>query len=238
MANNEYMEMIELPVSTCEMIVVPKKKRSVKRNVVKKVNKKIAEHVDALPEDIEKSSEAEDASNFVLVEKKEKKRGFDIVAAQVAAVFMLVVAIILTNVFWENSGINTLIKTVFSSETQTLDERTHDVFSAALPSSGEIALEEGIMTIGSDGAIYSPVEGVVAEVIDSDGKYTVTISHSDKFKTVISGLDHAYVSAGEKALKGIPVGYGVKDECKVAMFEDDKIITAYALEGGSIVWEK
>ena len=248
MANSEYMEMIELPVSTCEIIVAPKKKKIAKRNVVKKVNKKIVDESKPLDSvegsgvnlaennvDIEKRPE----SDIVLYEKKEKKKfKFDLVAAQVAAIFVIVVAIILTNVFWENSGINTLIKSVFSTESITEDARSHDVFSATVPSTNEIVLEEGVMTIAAKGSVYSPVEGEIADVFEKDGEYTLTIRHSDKFKSIISGLDHAYAQKGEKVYKGIPVGYSENGECKVAMFEDDSLITAYSLDGGSIVWEK
>ena len=248
MANSEYMEMIELPVSTCEIIVAPKKKKVAKRNVVKKVNKKIIDDVKnepALPEsaptDISYQAENEQniGSDIVLYEKKEKKKsGFDFVAAQVAAIFVLVVGIILTNVFWENSGINTLIKSVFSTETKAEDNRAHNVFAAAAPSANEITLEEGVMTINAKGAVYAPVEGEVADVFEQDGKYTLTVRHSDKFKSVIAGLDHVYVGKGEKVYNGIPIGYSEQGECKVAMYEDNGIITAYTLDGGNIVWEE
>ncbi|MBP5177360.1 MAG: hypothetical protein ILP02_02115, partial [Clostridia bacterium] len=40
MSNGEYSEMIELPVSTCEMVVVPTKKRLFKGRLIKKVNER------------------------------------------------------------------------------------------------------------------------------------------------------------------------------------------------------
>lgn len=243
MANEEYLEMIELPVSSCEMVVLPKRKRFKKSKLVKSVNKKIdkAEKTkveEPLPTESEIKTENE-PTDIVLYEKKEKKKfRFDIVAAQVAAVFALIVAIILTNVFWEDSGINTLIKSVFHTETTTTDDRSFTAFKPVLPCAAEkLSVENGVMTVGGGSAVYSPAEGVVADVYEADGVYTVTVKHSDKFKSVISGLTSAYAEKGDKVYNGIPVGYISDSECKVAMYENDVLLTGYALEGGAIVWE-
>ena len=238
MSNSDYMEMIELPVSTCEIVVSPKRKKPSKRKLFKRADppaEKIVSPVDATLAEAEEPCE----SNVVLYEKKEKKKfKFDIVAAQVTAIFVLVVAIILTNVFWEESGINTLLKSVFKTENQTTDERLFSAFKAALPSNGTIELNEGVMTITSVGAVYSPVEGEIESVFESDGKFSLTLKHSDKFKSIISGLDHSYVAQGERVYKGIPVGYTEGENCKVVMYDGDKLITGYSIDGGSIVWEK
>ena len=241
MSNSDYMEMIELPVSTCEIVVSPKRKKPSKR-IFKRVTKSEEIHKNEKAQPVEtepvENSREDEESNVVLYEKKEKKKfKVDIVAAQVTAIFVLVVAIILTNVFWEESGINTILKSVFKTEKQTTDARSFNVFSAALPSGGTIELNEGVMTIMSSGAVYSPVEGEVESVSENEGKFSLTLKHSDSFRSLITGLDHLYAEQGERVYKGIPVGYAEAD-CKVTMYDGDKPITNYTIDGGSIVWEK
>lgn len=245
MANEEYSEMIEMPVSTCEMIVAPEKKRFKKEKIVKKVNKKIfpAEKKKKRDDDVvQMSAENEEElaeSSIVVYETAKRKKGrFDIVAAQVIAVFALIVAILLTNVFWENSGINTLIKSVFSPTQSTADNRAYTSFTATVPCSIElITAGDGIMTIDGSCAVYSLAEGKVTDVFESEGKYAVTVSHSDSFKSIITGLDLSYVEIGDKVYTGIPVGFVNGGDCKVMMYNSDELIKNYTLSGNDIVWE-
>ncbi len=239
MANEEYLEMIELPVSTCEMVMAPQKKKFKKSRLLKRLNKKMDE-ASAAPEEkkVDKEPE-EDPSNVVLYEKKkEKKFKFDIVAAQVVAVFALVVAIILTNVFWEQSGINTLIKSVFKTETATSDERAYTAFKLTLPASSDsVSAEGGVMSVSENSAVYSPADGTVTDVYSKDGVYTITVSHSDKFKSIVTGLEYAYAGKGDKVYSGIPVGFNRESDCKIAMYQDGSLINNYTLENGAIVWK-
>lgn len=240
MANEEYLEMIELPVSSCEMVIEPKRKKFKKSKLLKKLNKKMdkesAERKEIGAEEAEKDI---DPSKVVLYEKKKQKKfKFDIVAAQVVAVFALVVAIILTNVFWEQSGINSLIKSVFKTEKVVTDDRAYTAFKVTLPASeSSVSASDGIMSVGENSAVYSPADGTVTDVYKKDGVYTITVSHSDKFKSIITGLEHAYAEKGERVYSGIPVGYNEREDCKIAMYQDDSLISNYTLENGAIVWK-
>ena len=244
MANEEYLEMIELPVSSCEMVVVPKKKKFARDRLIKRVNKKLRvrpEKDEQKNANIDKSAETEAGeSNIVLYEKAQKKKfRFDIVTAQVIAIFALVVAILLTNVFWENSGINTLIRSVFNPEKQAeKDERSYTAFKASVPcGSDNITTENGVMTLKASCAVYPLAEGSVTDISEKDGKFTVTVSHSEVFKSVISGLDYSYVELGDKVFTGIPLGYLDDSECTVTMYNGGSVVTGYAVDGGAIVWE-
>ena len=77
----------------------------------------------------------------------------------------------------------------------------------------------------------------VGAISEKDGKFTVTVSHSEVFKSVISGLDFIYVELGDKVYKGIPVGYLGDSECTVSMYNGGSIVKGYAIDGGAIVWE-
>lgn len=246
MASADYSEMIEMPVSTCEMVVSPEKKRLKKDSIVKKLNKKIfgkerkKEKIeDNKTGEIEKTDVSEAVESNVVLYEREKKadKKFDIVAAQVVAIFALVIAILLTNIFVENSGINMLVKSVFNPEKQTVDTRAYTAFKPTAPCSSEmLTAENGVMTITGECAVYPLAEGNVESVYESNGKYAVTVFHSNNFKSVITGLDMSYVSLGDKIYAGIPVGY-VRENAKVTMYEGDRLITNYSLSGGSIVWE-
>ena len=211
MASADYSEMIEMPVSTCEMVVSPEKKKVKKDDLVKRINKKLfgkkakrtpAEDI-SLPEDHEEPAADEAVeSNIVVYEKKKpEKFKFDVVAAQVVAIFALVVAILLTPC-----------------------------------SADRLMTEDGIMTVAGECAVYPLAEGEVESVYEADGKFAVTVSHSNNFKSVITGMDLSYVALGDKIYTGIPVGF-VKESAKVMMYDGEKLIKNFTVGDGGIVWE-
>ncbi|MBO4573636.1 MAG: hypothetical protein J5762_07750 [Clostridia bacterium] len=286
MANAEYAEMIEMPVSTCEMVAVPEKKRSalkdkllirrVNKNAEKELKQKSPQKADenvpkntltseteiveiAPSEKKEKAKKQtskpaktavsnavdDDAKAISIAAAKEKtdekarKFRFNVVGAEVAAIFVLAVAIILTNVFWEDSGINTMIKSVFGTgeAAAVLDTRKAEEFTVFAPASGEIlTLDNGVMTFSEKAAVYPPENGKVASVEIKDGKYTLTIAHTDVFKTVISGADAAYVSVGDSVYKNVPAAYA-KAGTTVAMYNGGDIVTDYILDNDNVIWQ-
>ena len=248
----EYAEMLGLGVSSCDVVVKPARKRrkkDVKKQVIDKVNADAA-----IAEEKEKAEVAcvsaaigqadiaepkENAENAENAEKKAKKKfKFDIVYAEGIAVFALVIAILLTNIFWENSGINTVFKKAFGTESAQEDARTYLSFNAQAPSSDlSVSVEEGVMTFSGKGSMYPVCDGKVASVIEEDGKYTVTIDHSDVFTTVISGVDFVYADKGEEVFKYIPVCYLLSGDAKVYMYNGGALVTNYIVENGTIIWE-
>ena len=258
MSEFDYVKMLEIPVNSCDVVVKPfkKRKKDVKKQVIEKVN---GDALDKTVEDssvattkpaTQKSKKQSKKANVIKAEKIKKKKvkpareenesvsikntGFDIVSVQVVAIFVLIVGIILTNIFWEDSGINNLMKSVFKEQGEVVDV-SYTSFTANLPSKTDnVVLDNGVMTI-SAGSVYSPCDGVVESVTDVDGLYTVTIKHSESFSTVISGLESVYVSLNEKVYSNIPLGYS-KGETAVSMFDGDVILTSYVLSDSQIVW--
>ena len=167
-----------------------------------------------------------------------KKSKFDIVYAEGIAAFVLVVAILLTNIFWENSGINTLFKKAFTPAQTVTDARSYSSFNAQSPSSSlASSVTDGVMTFSGKGALYPVCDGKVTSVEQSDdGKYTITVSHSGIFKTIIRGADFAYCDAGEDVFRYIPVCYVNGGEATVTMYDEDVVVTNFVLENGSIIW--
>ena len=230
----EYAEMLGMEVSSCDVYVKPKKtrkKRELKDDVIKKVNEPEVANAefDEFGTDIPVRSNGE----------KKKKFRFDVVYAEGVAVFLLAVTILLTNIFWENSGMNRLFKSAFGDgQTVQTDTRTNVNFNAQSPSGEmEVTLDKGVMVFSGKGSLYPVCDGKVASVVEEDGKYTITLKHSDVFKTVISGVDFVYADQGDEVFKYVPVCYVNGGDAKVSMYNKDVLVTNYAVEGGSIVWE-
>lgn len=256
MSSQDYAEMIEIPVSSCETFVNPKpEKEKRKKNLFKRFFKKneIREDEDS-SEDLKKDYFASDKDESDLLsatettsdietyrnEKNTSKKTFkwDLVTAQVITIFVLAVGILLTNVFWKDSGINNLLKTVFSeTSAEAVDERTYDKFQAYSPAKDLIEVENGVMTVKEGCAVYSPADGKVTKVDFSDDKYSITISHSDNYKTVISGVDYSYVKVGDKVFTSTPVCYSKEGGAEVSMYNENSIITAFSVEEGKILWQ-
>lgn len=257
----EYAEMLRTMASSCDVVVKPakraRKKKDVKEEIVTKVNDEVAasevKAADELPFKEEAFGEEEiierpkkrfsffGKKKTETTEKPAEKKGrfkFDIVYAEGIAAFALVVAILLTNIFWENSGMNTFFKKAFSPAQVTTDARSYNSFNAQSPSSSlDGKVEDGVMTFSGKGALYPVCDGKVSSVKQSDdGKYKITIAHSGSFKTVISGVDYSYCDENEEVFKYIPVCYLNGGEAKVYMYNDDALVTNYVLENGSIIW--
>lgn len=230
----EYAEMLGMEVSSCDVYVKPKKtrkKKELKDDVIKKVNEPEVANAEfgEFETDIPVRSNGE----------KKKKFRFDVVYAEGVAVFLLAVTILLTNIFWENSGMNRLFKSAFGDgQTVQTDTRTNVNFNAQSPSGEmEVTLDKGVMVFSGKGSLYPVCDGKVASVVEEDGKYTITLKHSDVFKTVISGVDFVYADQGDDVFKYVPVCYVNGGDAKVSMYNKDVLVTNYAVEGGSIVWE-
>ena len=173
------------------------------------------------------------------VSKKERRfKAF--ISAQVVAIFALISAIILTNLFWENSGMNTLFKSVFQSEDMTVNELSYDDFSLTLPIAdvSGVTLENGAIAINGEYSLYPVCDGKVSSVERAEnGTYTLTVEHSNSFSSVIEGLDMVYFSLGEEVSRHMPIGY-VKNSAKVFLYNGASLLTDYATVENSIVFNK
>ena len=244
MSDLEYVKMLEVPVSSSEVVFKPikVKKKDVKKRLIEKVNgeteganavkvkgdKRLLKYLKVKKVKREKPPKQEPVVEI-------KNGGFDIVSMQVVTIFVLIVGIILTNVFFENSGMNRLLRSAFNNEEASISKEYTD-FAALSPSkSGSVSYKDGVMTVLT-GSVYSPCDGIVQSVVTlDDGGFVVTVSHSDSFSSVISGLESVYVGEGETVYSTIPVGYSV-GESNVSMFNNDAILTSYVISDDRIEW--
>lgn len=219
------------------------------------------EEIDTLPaftppkEDFSKTDSADAPSeeslpiyNYGLYENEENneqqrrsKRNALIVGIEFAACFALCLGIFLTNVFMPNSAINTFFRSL--SDTQQTDSRTYADFKlSSILSEEDAALTlspSGILSFREVGCVYPAVDGKVETVVqNSDGTWTVKISHSDTFSEIISGLSYAACSVGSLVKSNVPVGYSDGNaEVQVSMYEAGALLNCFTLtEDGELVW--
>lgn len=233
-----YREMLDMQISSCEILKKPKKSlfknTKLKSKAVKKTN------------DVLGKEEKNNPKIAKIKEKKQKpkdglvfKRGFkvDVVSVQVAVIFALAVTILLTNIFWENSGMNVALKGVFGGEQEVLN---YDDFTVYAPTEDATANEEGVMTFNKVGAVYSPCQGVIEKITtNEDSTYQVIIRHSETFTSVISGVNSVYYSIGESVFTSTPVCYtDGKIPVSMTFYDEGEVLTDYVVSGGVVEWEK
>lgn len=220
----EYAKMTEIPVSSCEITVQPEIKKDVKKRVIKKVNSKL-------------SSGEKKARWFKKEKNQSQSKGFNVIHAQIIAIFVLIISILLTNIFWEDSGINVFLRGVFNKE-QTVSKEYTDFEPTSPFADREVSLTDGYLTASGEGAVYAPSYGEITALNqNADGVWEMTIEHSDTFKSVISGLSYPYYEVGYSVYSTSPIGYSDgATAITVGMYDEDILITDYTLENGNIVW--
>jgi len=181
-------------------------------------------------------------STVTIRPKKAKRRGkvnfkFNVITAQLVIIGALIATIFLTNALVPGSGINTFLQGVFGTNQQTTAVSYED-YSPSVPVKdvSGISVENGVMTLSGEGSVYPPCDGKVTSVTETNGKYDIVVEHSEKFKTVFSGVDFAYVSAGESVYKTIPVGYMKGENVSVCFYDGDSMITDYTVSENTVVW--
>ena len=248
MSSSNYLKMVEVPAKSCDVVVKPKrrKKKDVKEEIIQKINDEaVVNEVQ-----VEKVKKVNPISSYFKRKAKTKKAKitpvesetvsvksskFDIVSVQVVAIFVLVIGIILTNIFIEDSGMNNLLRSVFGVEKSTVSTAEFSSFNPSSPTkTGELTYENGVMTV-SGGSVYSPCDGVIESVEQVDGKYDVTVRHSSSFTTVISGLELCYGEVGDTVYSSVALGFS-GDSIAVSMFNGSSLLTEYSVTGDEIVW--
>lgn len=250
MSDSEYCKMLEMPVNTCDVIIKPNRRK--RKAVVEEIIEKVNEESSQGEKNIKKSKknilkffkeklvkERKPKIKKTKIQKEEsaetiKNKKFDIVSVQITAIFVLIVGIILTNIFWEDSGINNLLRSVFG-KSEIENNLEYTAFSANAPSKNQlVSVSDGVMTINS-GSCYSPCDGVVESLSQEGDTYVITVRHSSSFTSVFTGLEFCYHEVGDNVYSNIPLGYS-SSPMKVSMFDDNLLLTNYSITGDNIVW--
>ena len=160
------------------------------------------------------------------------------------AVCALCAGILLTNLFWPQSAINTFFRGLVTEEAPAAlpDERSFsEVEAGSIVSDDTISVsvsDAGVLSFTAEASVYAPCGGTVQSVAESGGVYMMEIEHTSSFSSVISGPTYAYLPAGSEAYATIPAGYSDgSHEVTVSMYDGGTLISAYTLgEENDIVW--
>lgn len=254
----DYAEMLEIPVNTLNVT----KKRSRRHREADDLKRKAVEAVNERMEDYEaaespRMAAGENVIDYggepeppleeeLLPERKETKRFLEnkLLIGEFIAVCALCAAILLTNLFWQNSAINTFFRNLITEDAPVaaVDERSYaELTPGSVVSDAAIVCsvsDTGVLSFTGACSVYAPYGGIVQNVAENEGMYTVEIRHTSTFSTVISGLTYAYAAAGDAVYATIPVGYSDgADPVSVSMYDDGSLIRAYSVnENNDIVW--
>ena len=247
----DYAEMLEIPVETVTVNRKEKKHRFKAENA--DLGEQLVAEVNGRMEEAEApEAQAEEADpNFaeskqIVREKKpdkKKSRAKRILIGELIAVVSLCAIIFLTNIFMVDSAINTFVRGLFHGNSEAVDNREYSEFrlTPVVNDSVEADItvsETGVLSFTANCSVYSPASGSVSKVSGNrESGYTVEIKHSEKFSTVISGLDTVYLAEGDSVMNTLPVGYtdGV-GAVNVMMYSGDKLLNCFSAENNKLAW--
>lgn len=257
----EYAEMLEIPVSTVNVIRKNKKGKraetndSLKEKTISLVNESAsfnpesasAEYSDLFKENINEANaypfNFDDSAPFTPSHFRKDKIQSIILKAEFGVACALCMGIFLTNVWMPKSAINTFFRSLVP-EKETVDERDYTDFtlSSVLGASSEAQMTlspTGILTFTQEGCVYPTADGTVSEVTqDENGKFIVKIAHTDSFSGIIDGLDYVYYAVGQTVKHNVPVGYSNgENEVQVTMYSDGNLLNCFAVtEDNALEW--
>jgi hypothetical protein len=258
----EYAEMLDIPVSTVNVIRKTKKRAvaqetQLKEEAIARANEKFFEPYAAYSsefyEENQSKMERDDDSRYednqdsplIPYHNLDKKQRLTdrVLHVEFGIACALCLGIFLTNVWVKDSAINTFFRSI-TPQTQVTDARNYTDFTLSSilgeGSSAEITLSPtGVLTFVDEGCVYPTADGTVSSVTKSeDGKYTVQISHSESFSGTIVGLDVVYYEVGQTVKHNVPIGYSNgENEVQVTMYSDGVLLNCFAVtEDNSLSW--
>ena len=259
----EYAEMLEIPVSTVNVIRKSKPRAKAQENELKeqtitRVNERFSAPYAVYSSNLyggEEGSETEENERGRYEDNEnshqESYRGFGkkeilgqrILKVEFGLACALCLGIFLTNVWVRDSAINTFFRSL-APQTQVTDARKYTDFrlSSILGEGSEAEMTlspTGILTFVDEGCVYPTTDGTVASVVKGeDGKYTVQIAHTESFSGVIAGLDYVYYEVGQEVKHNVPIGYSKgESEVQVTMYEDGNLLNCFAVsEDNTLAW--
>ena len=171
---------------------------------------------------------------------KKKKFRISIIGVQLAIIGVLIATIFVTSAIYPTSGVNVFLRNVFGTQTvaQT-DDRIYadfapviNLFDDELP-----VISDGVITFSGKGSVYAPCDGKISAITKlENGKYDIEITHSENFKSVLTGIDFAYAGLDDMVFSNIPVGYVTAGATMCFKGIDDALILDYQIIEDTVVW--
>ena len=218
----DYAEMLEIPVSTVNVVKKRKKGASaekMKEKVLKAVNEK--------------------AEKPKLKRERGKWKASEItIVAEFVAACLLCTLIFLTNIFYEQSAMNTFSKGLFTVEQADKRTRSDFTLSGVVSERADVEIavsSSGVLSFTADAAIYPVCDGTSRKITKEEEGSTVEIAHSDSFKSVIVGLSDVYAAEGDKVKGNLPVGYA-KGDVRIMLYENGTLLNCFTVDENTLKW--
>ncbi len=263
----DYAEMIEIPVNTLNVVQKKSKKKKniedLKQQTIDAINDRVEfspniEESEALEEGrVTKSGKVYEKEGFLkklkffknkrtkaITEGEQiKKSGSKVLLAEFICVCVLSAVILLTNLFMENSAINSYARNIFFPEEVVFDTRSYldfdcqPIVSANAQNMLFEVADDGVISFEGESSIYSPCEGKVKSFTQDEFGYNVEVEHSSLFTTIFSGLKYLYNQVGDKVYPNVPIGF-TEGGLSVCMYENNEKVTSFAVSSDyNIVWQ-
>jgi hypothetical protein len=250
-----YAEMLDIPSSTsvitykapktrAKFRLFPKKPlkkdhEEVKKELVEKLNNESEELLgketleqESLDNEREVKEEINPTSVVRVKEKKKKKPS--VIAIQFAVIGLLLLAIFFTNALMQNSAINVFFGGVFGGA-EVNDSRVFSDFTP-LVNGGE-TFSNGVLSLTDKKSVYPPCDGKITSCVkEPDETFTVMVSHSDKFATLVSGLKYFYFGVGDSVYVNVPIGFSGENSEMCFTDSDGAVITGWTLTENEVKW--
>ncbi len=237
----EYAEMLEIPVSTVNVV----KKRGLfrrragaqgdlKDDVIAGVNSRAPAAEEPLRSDF---AVTEDLTEAPAV--KSRRDGWSgVLIAEAVAACLLAGGIFITNALVDNTAINNFVAGLSQpaeQEVEYTDLELSPVVSTL--SDAEVSQSAGVITFSGRTAVYPVCDGTLSSVTSEGGLYTAEVEFSPTFTAVFSGLTTVYSSVGDEVRANIPFAYtDGASPVSVSMFDGDEVISNFSLDGALPVW--
>lgn len=237
----DYAEMLEIPVETVTVNRKERKKREREPDLQEQLVQEVNERMETNDPSYAESKPIARASRY---ENRRQRISRRVIVGEFVAVCALCAAIFLTNIFMENSAINTFVRGLFKGNaTAQSDARVYSDFalSPIVNDTVEVELavsETGVLSFTQRCSVYSPCEGTLVSVNgNAETGYTVEIQHSDSFSTIMSGLDSVYSAEGEKIRANIPLGYtDGEGEVRVMFYSEGSLLNCLKVDDNTLAW--
>ena len=253
----EYAEMLEIPVSTVNVIRKTNKKHKTARTDTQEMKEEVISKINDSPlltensfapfeQEFEQNQSNFEPSDFPFENEDapRNKRWTDmLLKVEFGLSCALCLGIFLTNVWMPESAVNTFFRSLTNTIEQT-DERNYSdfVLSGILSedSKAEINLSPtGILSFVTEGCVYPAADGKITQITQNDnGTYTVKISHTDSFTGIIDGLDYVSYEVGQNVKSNVPIGYTDGNaEVQMTMYSDGQLLNCFSLEeDNTLAW--
>ena len=239
-----YAEMLEIPVETVTVKRKEKKRKHDRGDEASELEDRLVEQVNSrMTEDDPAYAESTPIAREEPKKKPRMRLSRAVIIGEFALVFALCAVIFLTNIFMTDSAINTFVRGLFNGSAQTADMRVYSDFKLAPivsdTSEVEIAVSDtGVLSFQGQCSVYSPCAGAVSAVHgNADEGYSVEIKHSEKFSTIMSGLDTVFAAEGDSVYSNIPVAYSKgENTVRVMFYAEDKLVSNVAVGENGLAW--